>query len=77
MENTERILDWLVSMDMQSYKTEQFPDYKPKGVSHFYLKGSPERFTSKEIIKIFNNNAGNDLHLRWLDAVSDYSRKNK
>lgn len=75
MENLEKLLDWLVGLDIQHYKTESLPNYKPNGNSHFYLKYSPERFTSLEIIKIFNNQADNELMERWNYAIIDAIRK--
>ena len=51
-------LDWLVELDIRHYKTESFPDYTPSGKSHFYIAGSPERFTSKEMIKSDTKLAG-------------------
>jgi hypothetical protein len=71
MENLEKMLDWLVTLDIQHYKTESFSDYKPSGNSHFYLKGSPERFTSMEMIKIFHNQADGELMERWNYAIAD------
>lgn len=71
MENLEKMLDWLVALDIQHYKTESFSDYKPSGNSHFYLKGSPERFTSMEMIKIFHNQADGELMKRWNYAIAD------
>ncbi len=71
MENLEKMLDWLVELDIQHYKTESFPDYKPSGNSHFYMKGSPERFTSMEMIKIFHNQADGELMERWNYAIAD------
>lgn len=71
MENLEKMLDWLVELDVQHYKTEPSTYYKPSGNSHFYLKGSPERFTSMEMIKIFHNQADNELTERWNYAIGD------
>jgi hypothetical protein len=75
MENLEKMLDWLVELDIRHYKTESFPDYKPSGKSHFYLNRSPERFTSMEMIKIFHNQADNELMERWNYAIADMMRK--
>lgn len=72
---TEKFLDWLVELDIQHYKTETMPDYTPSSASHFYLKRSPERFTSDEMIKIFRNKADNKLMNRWNYAVADTMRK--
>lgn len=74
MPKTVELLDWLVELDIQHYKTESHPDYTPSGKSHFYLKGSPERFTSEEIISIYNNNTDKDLNQRWCYAVADALR---
>lgn len=65
------LLDWIVAMDLQHYKTEEFPDYIPSGPSHFYVKGSPERFTSKEIIKIWEGKMNKSLRERWNWAITD------
>jgi len=74
MENIEEFLDWLVSLDIQHYKTK--PDYglkyTPSGKSHFYLKFSPDRFTSAEMIKIFTNQTDNELNSRWNEAMSKH-----
>jgi len=75
MENVEEFLDWLVSFDIHHYQTKenQFTNYAPKSKSHFFLSGSPERFSSKEIIDIWTNKANIDLHTRWMKAISDHS----
>ncbi len=75
MEELENILDWLVELDIQHYKTETFSDYTPSGNSHFYLKRSQERFTSKEMIEVFHNKASDDLMKKWHYAVADTMRK--
>ena len=79
MINTEKFLDWLVELNIAFYQTKADKDYKPSGKSHFYLKGSPERFTSREMINIFTNKAGKKLNERWNYAVADHSdwAKNK
>lgn len=74
MKYVEDFLDWLVSLDIQHYKTNTEPDYIPSGKSHFYLKRSPERFTSKEMIDIYNNTADSELNKRWNQAVADTKR---
>jgi hypothetical protein len=75
MENTtEELLDWLADLDLSHYKTESFPDYNPSGNSHFYLKGSQERFTSKEIIDIFNNRACDTVNKNWQYAIAENIR---
>lgn len=77
MEKLEKMLDWLVELDVQHYATESLPDYKPSGNSHFYLKGSPERFTSMEMINIFYNHADSKLQKRWNHAVADVMLRKK
>jgi hypothetical protein len=67
----ETLLDWIVAMDFQHYKTEEFPDYKPNGPSHWYVKGSPERFTSIELVNIYNNKMDDELNERWNWALVD------
>jgi hypothetical protein len=69
MERVEEFLDWLVALDVQHYKTECSINYTPS-VSHFYLSGSHERFSSAEIISIWSNTASSELNERWLYAVS-------
>ena len=66
----EDILDWVVAMDLGHYVTEEFPDYKPSGPSHWYIKGSLERFTSKELIMICNGEMDKDLRERWNWALT-------
>lgn len=68
------LLDWIVAMDFQHYKTEGFEDCNPGGPSHFYLLRSLERFTSLEIIKIWNNTTDQELHDRWLWALERSNR---
>ncbi len=59
-EYVEKFLNWLVQLDVAHYRTESLPDYTPSGESHFYLKGSQERFTSKQMIEIFGNHADDE-----------------
>jgi len=73
MEIMEEILDWIVAMDFAYYVTK--PDYKPDGSSHWYIKGSPERFTSDELIKIYNGEMDWDLRERWNWALTDWTKK--
>jgi hypothetical protein len=68
----EKFLDWLVELNIQFYKTKSTSDYTPSGVSHFYLRCSPERFTSEEIINIYNNEMDDELHERWRNAIADH-----
>ena len=49
----EALLDYLVYHDFQHYETQASESYTPSGKSHFYIKGSPLRFTSREIIEQF------------------------
>jgi hypothetical protein len=53
----EEILDWIVEMDFAHYVT--------RGSSHWYIKGSPERFTSDELIKIYNGKMDKELKEKW------------
>ena len=69
--NTIDFLDWIVAMDLQHYKTEKFPDYTPVGASHWYIKGSPERFTSRELLKIYGGHLDDELRGRWNWALTD------
>jgi len=71
MENTEKFLDWLVGLDIAHYQTTTEVDYTPSGKSHFYLKGSQERFTSKEMMEIFNNSANNKTNENWQYAITE------
>ena len=64
-------LDWIVAMNFQHYKTESFPDYTPNGSSHFYLLGSPERFTSEELVEIYTNKMKDELLERWNWSLTD------
>jgi hypothetical protein len=64
-------LDWIVAMNFQHYKTESFPDYTPSGPSHFYLLGSPERFTSQELVDIYTNKMKDELLDKWNWALTD------
>ncbi len=75
MVELEELLDWLVELNIQFYKTESFVDYVPDGNSHFYFKGSLERFTTIEMIRIFRNQMDGNLNLRWRNAVADVARK--
>ena len=72
MKNTEEFLDWLVELDIAHYKTTAVPDYTPSGKSHFYLKGSRERFTSAEMISIFLNKASDEVNKNWQYALADH-----
>lgn len=54
-------LDWIVAMDFQHYVTDNNCDE----MSHWYLKRSPERFTSEELLNIYNGEMSNDLKERW------------
>ena len=67
-------LDLIVAMNFQHYETESFPDYTPSGSSHFYILGSPERFTSEELVEIYTNKMKDELLDRWNWALTD---KNK
>jgi hypothetical protein len=69
--NVVEFLDWIVAMNFQHYKTESFPDYTPSGSSHFYILGSPERFTSEELVEIYTNKMKDELLERWNWALTD------
>lgn len=71
MIDTEKFLDWLVELDISHYKTTAVPDYTPSGASHFYLKGSQERFTSKQMIEIFHNTADDITNENWQYAIAE------
>jgi hypothetical protein len=71
----EEFLDWIVAMDFQHYKTEKSGDYTPSGKSHWYLWGSPERFTSEELLNIFIANMDKELADRWNWALTDKKDK--
>jgi hypothetical protein len=66
----ENMLDWIVAMDFAHYKTEECPDYKPSGPSHWYIKGSPERFTSKELKQIYKGKMNDQLRENWNWALT-------
>ena len=68
------LLDWIVAMNFQHYKTEESEDSNPGGPSHFYLLRSLERFTSLEVFNIWNNTTDQDLHDRWLWALERSNR---
>ena len=76
-ENLEKFVQWYASFNLFSYKTESFPDYKPEGNYHFYLLGSPERFTEIELISIYSNDADDVLMDRWHDAIADNIQHSK
>jgi len=70
IKNVEKFLDWLVELDVSHYKTDASPFYTPSGNSHFYLKGSSERFTSKDMIEIFTNCASDETNENWQNAIA-------
>lgn len=65
------MLDWLVKMDFNHHITKPTSFYKPSGGCHFYLSGSKERFTSSELINIFNNKTTKSLYKRWMRALEE------
>ena len=73
----EKILDWIVAMDFAHYTTEEDKSigYIQSGSSHWYIKGSPERFSSEDLIKIYKGKMNKDLRERWNWALTD--KKNK
>lgn len=66
----EKLLDWLVRLDIAFYVADKVGDYDPKCNSHFYLKGSPERFSSEEIISVFENKASDEVNENWQYALA-------
>ena len=68
------ILDWIVAMDLGHYTTEESDGYIPSGPSHWYIKGSPERFTSNELVDIYNGKMSDELRERWNWALTDKKR---
>ena len=84
-EDTEKFLDWLVELDISYYKTAKDfliesgydEDYIPSGNSHFYLKGSQERFTSKEMIDVFTNKASDKINENWQYAIAENNQWKK
>ena len=76
-EYVEKFLNWLVQLDVAHYRTESLPDYTPSGESHFYLKGSQERFTSKQIIEIFGNHANDETMENWNYAIAEHAEWKK
>lgn len=66
----EKLLDWLVKLDIAFYVTTKGVDYDPKCSSHFYLKGSGERFSSADIISIFENKATDEINENWQCAIT-------
>jgi hypothetical protein len=75
--DTEKFLDWLVELDIVHYKTTKGLDYTPRGNSHFYLKGSNQRFTSKEMIDIFINKASNKTNKTWQYSIAEHNQWKK
>ena len=72
----EIFLDWLVKLDISFYETTNkggfgTSNYVPSGKSHFYLKGSQKRFTSKEMIEIFSNTANDETNENWQLAIAE------
>lgn len=80
MDEKINLLDWIVEMDFNHYKTSSHSMgmgsvvYVPRGKSHFNLKGSQERFTSDEIIDIFSNTMSDELNKRWLNALVEHRK---
>jgi len=69
--DVEKLMDWLVTLDISFYETIKESDYDPKCRSHFYLKGSGERFSSADIISIFENKATDEINENWQCAVGE------
>ena len=62
------LLDWIVSMDFKYYVNDD-------NTCHWYLKRSLERFTSEEILLIYESSMSSQLRERWNWAVADAIRK--
>jgi hypothetical protein len=77
MKDAKSLLDWIASMNFAYYKCEVFPDYDPGCDYHYYLKGSLERFSSEDIVKIWENTKDDDLDDRWMGAIVDNIEYNK
>lgn len=73
MENKEHIefLDWIVQCDFQHYITKNHPQIESTGKSHWFIAGSPERFTSEELLQIWQETADANLKERWKWAKAD------
>ena len=70
MENMEEFLDWFVSVGFQHYKTTPSQYYTPDSKSHFFLPGSAERFSSKEMVGIWNHTSDKETYEKWLSAIA-------
>jgi hypothetical protein len=61
--NTEiictKLLNWIVREDFEHYYIEE------NKTTMWYIKGSPERFTTEEILNIYNHTMPNELSQRW------------
>lgn len=73
----DKLLEWIAFMQFRFYKTEPTPEYKPSAKVHYYLAGSGERFTPKEVAAIWANKASNSLSKRWNYALADNVEYNK
>lgn len=62
-------LDWIVAMDFQHYVTDE-----KNMPSHWYLKRSLERFTSAELLTIYNGEMSDELRGRWNWALAQSKR---
>ncbi len=62
-------LDWIVAMDFQHYVTDE-----KNTPSHWYLKRSLERFTSAELLTIYNGEMSDELRGRWNWALAQSKR---
>lgn len=70
----EKFLDWLVKLDVSHYKEKKesgLSNYTLTGKSHFYLKGSQERFTSEDMINIYSNTASDETNENWQNAITE------
>jgi hypothetical protein len=62
------LLDWIVLMDFKYYVNDD-------NTCHWYLKRSLERFTSEEILLIYEGSMSSQLRKRWNWAVANANRK--
>lgn len=65
-----KLLDWVALMDFQHYINDD-------GETHWYLKGSLQRYTTEELISIYDGSASSELRESWLWATADAISKKK
>ena len=72
MKKKIELLNWIADLDFKHCKIKNETESYHMLSYHFYLEGSKERFTSKEILKIFNTTTNNKLFKRWVNAQDEY-----